>query len=58
MLLALGALEAIAAEAIKKDTGARSLRGTINKIIEPYIYEHARTGNKEENKIRISRKMV
>ena len=51
-----GALEAIAKDAIKKGTGARSLRGTINKIIEPYIYEHARARHKEENKIRITRK--
>ena len=53
-----GALEAIAADAIQKGTGARSLRGTINKIIEPYIYDHARAGHKEEKEIRISLKMV
>ena len=54
----LGALKAIAADAIQKNTGARSLRGTINKIIEPYIYNHARAGHKEEITIRINRKDI
>lgn len=53
-----GALKAIAADAIRKGTGARSLRGTINKIIEPYIYHHARARNKEEKEIRITRKVI
>jgi hypothetical protein len=42
-----GALESIANDAGHKGTGARSLRGTINKIIEPYIYDQARDGRKE-----------
>ncbi len=53
-----GALKAIANDAILKGTGARSLRGTINKIIEPYIYNHARTGHIIEKQIQISLKMV
>jgi len=53
-----GALKAIAQETIKKGTGARSLRGTVNKIIEPYIYSHARVVSKEDIKIKITRKAV
>lgn len=53
-----GALKAIAADAIQKGTGARSLRGTINKIIEPYIYTYARARHEEEMEIRISRNEV
>ncbi|MEA1928538.1 MAG: AAA family ATPase, partial [Candidatus Auribacterota bacterium] len=53
-----GALEAIAKDAIQKGTGARSLRGTINKLIEPYIYKHAKTGYNEATKIRINKKDV
>ena len=49
-----GALEAMAKDSIQKGTGARSLRGTINKIIEPYIYKYARTGHKKKNIIRIT----
>ena len=53
-----GSLESIAMDAIQKGTGARSLRGTINKILEPYIYNHARAGYKEETKIRINSKNI
>jgi ATP-dependent Clp protease ATP-binding subunit ClpX len=53
-----GALEAIVKDAFQKGTGARSLRGTINKIIEPYIYNHARAGHNEETEIKINRKNI
>jgi len=53
-----GALEALANDAMQKGTGARSLRGTINRIIEPYIYEHARAKHKKEIIINITRKNI
>lgn len=49
-----GALETIAKDATQKNTSARSLRRTINKIIKPYIYNHARAGHKKKTEIRIS----
>jgi ATP-dependent Clp protease ATP-binding subunit ClpX len=49
-----GALEAIANDAIQKGTCARSLSGTINKIIEPYIFEDAQVTYKKEITIEIT----
>ncbi|MDP8235136.1 MAG: AAA family ATPase [Candidatus Erginobacter occultus] len=49
-----GALRAIAAAALKKGTGARSLRGTLNRIIEPHVFANARTGGRRKKEIRIT----
>ncbi len=49
-----GALEAIAGDALARGTGARSLRGTLNRITEPLIFANARTGRRRPKEIRIT----
>ena len=48
------ALRAVAAAALEQGTGARSLRGTLNRITEPLIFANARTGRRRPKEIRIT----
>ncbi len=48
------ALNAVAADALARGTGARSLRGTLSRIIDPQIFRHARTDTRTVREIRIT----
>ncbi len=48
------ALRAVATAALARGTGARSLRGTLNGIIEPHIFRRARAGSRSVRETRIT----
>jgi len=48
-----GMTRSIAVEALEAGTGARSLRGIVDRIIEPYIYKDGRVGMEKMKDIRL-----